>query len=1293
MSTHERNDSADRGAGGGGGSSGGGGPVSLKDVFAKAASMGAEERGAFLDRACAGDAGMRSRVEELLRVHDAAPAFMANPTDAAGAQMLVGGAARSTVHRAIVQGPGSRVGHYKILQHIGEGGFGTVFLAEQERPVRRKVALKIIKPGMDSRQVIGRFEAERQALAIMDHPHIARVLDGGLTDDQRPYFVMEYVVGDAITKFADAHTLTVRERLDLFQQVCSAVQHAHTKGIIHRDLKPGNVLVSMVDGKPFAKVIDFGIAKATGAAGGRLSDVSFFTEHRQLIGTPEYMSPEQAEGSLDIDTRTDVYSLGVLLYELLTGTTPIEGERLRSAAFDEMRRIIREEEPPAPSMRLVRALPSPVSAAEAQASAPVGGAVAQASPPVGAVSPGRNHPKPRAFAKFAEVKGELDWIVLKALEKERGRRYESASALADDVRRHLSGEAVVAAPISTAYRVRKFVKRNRGAVVTASAVAAALLVGIAGTTWQWGVARQAADRERMAKDDAQHQQRAAESARDALAAQVTSIKGVFDSVATEIRHASEAGVFPATEPVTPTDPGQDPTLLQLRLMREYSVHWIREAVASHQALRERTRQAERQSEIAKRAIEEAAKLMYCDVCPGDELAPTKDYADGMRSVRPELSEDEVQIRTLAFMAEKGAEQLQAKTQEAQWSAYTANLALAQAAMEDGDFERAREAIEDCPKANRGWEWSLLRSRAQSVKWSSRRIPLSVDADSGRIVTQAGDFRVTLDDAASGAILADLGRVGNRTQILSSAGVLLAMAHDNIVTKYSLVTGELVQSARMDPGHRLTLFSSDGSRILATTGDGRLLLLAWPKGEVVATLSEPGGYTSSSFLGDGRFAVLSGVDGWQVLDASTGEQRIRVDGGSIAITPNGQFAAVSDTGASITIYETGSWSVKQRLEVAEGRVDYLMYFARPDRLVATLDDGRVLVTDGARSIVIESRLVDGHVPLLSMDGSLIATSDAGGNKTTVWSGESGERLVTVRGAARQFGDGDATLVTIDGDGATWHVWDVATGMRRMSVRSDPLASLNDAQLVGELLLVTSRRIGAIGGRVEAHVVDAMGGPEQVIASDDSLAERVSAIMRDVASLQPAVKEVATPDGTRRISVDSEGRVRFFARGHDQEREVAVFRMDDAVTNLQMTGDGMRLIIHLADGSARVWDIREPEERRKDLQAEWAERAPAGAYLDTFWNAKNADGSLSIPDDKLRDAVIADASLTPLRRLVAVELIGERLDDDGRAAEAAFEAIIKDQTDKALVQSAATAADLPPRVRARVVEKAAGWVAGK
>jgi WD40 repeat protein/serine/threonine protein kinase/tetratricopeptide (TPR) repeat protein len=409
----------------------------------------------FLETVCGNDAALRERVEVLLKAHGQYN------------QLLDGEGFVATLDQPLSERPGTQIGPYKLLQQIGEGGFGIVYMAEQTEPVRRRVALKVIKPGMDTRQVIARFEAERQALAVMDHPNIARVLDAGATESGRPYFVMELVRGTPITQYCDENNLPVRDRLELFASVCQAIQHAHTKGIIHRDIKPTNVLVTRQDGQPIVKVIDFGIAKAMGQ---QLTDKTLFTEFAQMIGTPLYMSPEQAElSSTDIDTRSDIYSLGVLLYELLTGSTPVSKEQLKQAAFDEIRRIIREEEPQKPSTRI---------------------STAEAAPSIAA----QRHTEPAKLARL--VRGELDWIVMKALEKDRNRRYETANGLARDIAHYLHDEAVVACPPSTGYRLRKFARRNKALLATGLVVSAAVLA----TVIVLAVSNYRIRRERNAKD-------------------------------------------------------------------------------------------------------------------------------------------------------------------------------------------------------------------------------------------------------------------------------------------------------------------------------------------------------------------------------------------------------------------------------------------------------------------------------------------------------------------------------------------------------------------------------------------------------------------------------------------------------------------------------------------------------------------------------------------------------------------------------------------------------------------------
>jgi serine/threonine protein kinase/tetratricopeptide (TPR) repeat protein len=410
-----------------------------KLIFGEALRLSvAAERAAYLDQACAEDLKLRQEVESLLSAYTQAGDFLGQPRPFPAADSLV-------------ECTGTMIGRYKLLEQVGEGGFGVVWMAEQEEPVRRRVALKIIKLGMDTKEVVARFEAERQALAMMDHPNIARVFDGGATDTGRPFFVMELVKGVPITEYCDANKLSARARLALFVQVCQAVQHAHQKGVIHRDLKPSNILVTVQDDRPIPKVIDFGVAKATQA---RLTEKTIFTRFRQWIGTPAYMSPEQAGlGNLDVDTRSDVYSLGVLLYELLTGQTPFDAQKMLVSGYDAVMQTIREEDPPKPSTRLSTLAKEELSVVAARRSA-----------------------EPAKLGGL--VRGDLDWIVMKCLEKDRQRRYETPGALAQDVARHVNCQPVLASPPSAAYLLGKLVRRNRVAVSFVSLLALALIIGL-----------------------------------------------------------------------------------------------------------------------------------------------------------------------------------------------------------------------------------------------------------------------------------------------------------------------------------------------------------------------------------------------------------------------------------------------------------------------------------------------------------------------------------------------------------------------------------------------------------------------------------------------------------------------------------------------------------------------------------------------------------------------------------------------------------------------------------------------
>jgi eukaryotic-like serine/threonine-protein kinase len=476
----------------------------LKSIFSEALERPAgPERLAYLEGVCGDDPVLRARADELLFAYARAGGFLGSSPGEATADSCGETDKEATLAatdppdspsspgtRPSAEGPGSRIGPYKLLQEIGQGGMGAVFMAEQEKPVRRRVALKVIKAGMDSAQVIARFEAERQALALMDHPSIARVFDAGTTDSCRPFFVMELVKGIPITEYCDEARLSPKERLELFIPVCQAIQHAHQKGIIHRDIKPSNVLITLIDGKPVPKVIDFGVAKAIDQ---QLTEKTLFTQYGSIVGTLEYMSPEQADLSgLDVDTRSDLYSLGVLLYELLTGTTPLERERLREACYAEILKRIKEEVPPKPSTRLSGSGDRLASIAA-----------------VRGIEPGR---------LTRAVRGDLDWIVMKALEKSRTRRYETANGFARDVQRYLDGDPVEARPPSASYRLGKFARKYRAVLATAASLAMVLIAATAFSFYQAVRARRAAEAAQAAEREARLQRDEASQARDAEAA-------------------------------------------------------------------------------------------------------------------------------------------------------------------------------------------------------------------------------------------------------------------------------------------------------------------------------------------------------------------------------------------------------------------------------------------------------------------------------------------------------------------------------------------------------------------------------------------------------------------------------------------------------------------------------------------------------------------------------------------------------------------------------------------------------
>jgi WD40 repeat protein len=883
-----------------------------------------EERAAYLSQVCAHDVALRQKVEALLRVHAEADQYFGTvPKDVRRASFsgLAGAAqAASDVHiNAISETPGDRIGRYKLLEKIGEGGMGVVYMAEQEEPVRRRVALKIIKLGMDTKQVVARFEAERQALALMDHPNIAKVLDGGAADTGRPFFVMELVQGVPITEFCDKNRLSAEERVKLFLPVCQAIQSAHQKGIIHRDLKPTNILVTFnPDGSGMPMVIDFGVAKATNQ---KLTEKTVFTNYAAMIGTPAYMSPEQAEMSrLDVDTRSDIYGLGVLLYELLTGTTPFPEKRLRSVGYNEIQRIIVEEEPDRPSTRLstLRGEQRSVVASNRGGSELTLG---------------------RAFP------GDLDWIVMKCLEKDRGRRYETANGLARDLQRHLNNEPVVARPPSGAYRVRKFVYRNRVMVTAATAVGVVLILGTFVSTWQ-------AIRATHAKREAEANERKAQAAQANEAQQRRRAEAGERSAQRLLYHASMQLAQEAWE--------QDNVRRLQELLDETATYpdrgfewfyWQRQTHSELMTLRGHgagvvsvalSRDGQR---IVTGGWEGTAKVW--DAATGGELLTLRGHRDGVNCAA--FSPDGRRIVT-------GSGDRTAKV----WDAATGNEQLTLT-------------------GHMGW--------VSSVAFSP---------DGRRIATGSADQTARVWDAASGTNLCAF--KGHRAEINSVAfspdGQRMVTGSRDFTAKVWDATGgnEPFTLKGHTDGISSARFSPDGRRL--GTGSFDQTAKVWDlatRKELFALKGHTNRIWSVAFSTDGqRIATASKDATARVWDATTGSQLLVLIGhstnvGSVAFSPDGRCLVTGGGDRTAKVWDAANG---QLLLTLRGHSDAVWPVAfSPDgrRIVTGSEDRTAKVWDAANGTQLLT--LQGHSTWLELvafspDGRRIVTG-SGDHSAKVW----------------------------------------------------------------------------------------------------------------------------------------------------------------------------------------------------------------------------------------------------------------------------------------------------------------------
>jgi WD40 repeat protein/serine/threonine protein kinase len=1058
-----------------------------KAIFLDAIEKYAPEQWAcYLDEACGGDGSLRARVDKLLRARAQLGSFHETPEPAPGA----------TTDEPLTERPGTMIGSYKLLQQIGEGGMGVVYMAEQQQPVRRKVALKIIKPGMDSAQVIARFEAERQALALMDHQNIAKVFDAGTTQSSRsretsdsagtltssatgrPYFVMELVHGVPITQYCDDHHLTPKERLGLFLPVCHAIQHAHQKGIIHRDLKPSNVLVCLYDGVPVPKVIDFGIAKATGP---QLTERTMFTQFGTLVGTLEYMSPEQAEMSqLGIDTRSDVYSLGVLLYELVTGTTPLERHRLREAGFDEIRRLIREEEPPKPSTRL-----STSGIALAAISA-------------------QRQTEPAKLTRL--VRGELDWIIMKALEKDRNRRYESANSLARDVERYLHDEPVEACPPTAGYKLRKFARKHKAGLATAVGFAALLMLGTVisasqavRATQAEAVANanavQAQEKEYEAnqqRNDAQQQRDLAQRQRDEARTLNEKLQAALEQVKStqaELRstlyashinlaqHAWEAGgvgrVLELLEQHRPK-PGES----DLRSFEWYYLYRLCHSdlftLKGHTGRVSSVAYSPDGNRLASGAYDETVKapaVKVWDAQTGKELLSLKVHASAVSSVA--FSPDGKSLASGTTIWDN-TKQVDDFGEVEVWDAQTGQVLLTlkghtggvQSVAFSPDGKRLASGSKgpdwNGPGEVKVWDAKTGRELL-SLKGHLNIHSVVFSPDGKLLASAAGRDTVKVWDAQTARELLTL-KSGARSVAFSPDGKRLASAAmDNRVKVWDAQTGQELLTLK---GHNVQInsvaFSPDGKRLASAAMDNRVKVWDAQTGKELLTFQGHTGPVSSVvFSPDGTRLATGARDGVKIWDATTSPEAPtfsarnvrgvvfspdgkRLAGGSYDETLKAPALKVWDaqTGHELLSLKGHASSISsvafspdgKRLASGSGTWDATKraFVSREVKLWDAQTGQELLTLKGHSAAVVSVAFSPDGKRLASGSGDDVNRYPPRPGEVKVWDAQTGQELLSFQGGRSvAFSPNGKRLASASGEGVK--VWDAQTGQEILTLR--------------------------------------------------------------------------------------------------------------------------------------------------------------------------------------------------------------------------------------------------------------------
>jgi len=1094
-------------------------PKDVKSIFAEALEKKTpQDRAAYLDKACGGDADLRSKLESLLESHDQAGSFLEAP------------ALDVTVtfdKSPLTEGPGTVIGPYKLLEKIGEGGMAYVYMAEQERPLRRRVALKIIKLGMDTKQVIARFEVERQALAVMDHPNIAKVFDAGATETGRPYFVMELVKGVSITEYCDKNKLSTPERLDLFIQVCNAVQHAHQKGIIHRDIKPSNVMVTLHDGKPVPKVIDFGIAKATIQ---RLTEKTLFTKYAQMIGTPEYMSPEQAEMSgLDIDTRADIYSLGVLLYELLTGTTPFDAEDLRSKGYGEMQRIIRETEPLKPSTKLSTMGDSLAGVAE------------------------HRKTNPDLLAKL--VRGDLDWIVMKSLEKDRTRRYETVSSLAADVKRHLNEEPVEAGPPGATYRIGKFIRKHRRTVAAVATIVGIIIIGLVVSTSMYVLANRARQNEAVARTKAEQAKVIAEQAKKAEQEQ----RNLAETKAEDLRRSLYVNSIQLAD----------------AKYREGNIRRVRELLEScPNDLR--GWEWDRLNYIRDESIMTLSGTSDQSIRPAwgkdDCIHAAMLDPDGKRIVSGHL--DGI-IRVWDSVTGKKLREFRAHGRELWSLAVSSN---GQRVVSGGSDQTIKV-----------WDtetFEMIRTIPGQETW----FYLAVSPDGTHIASSAGgDGVLQIWDTQTGSELITLGDRKTNTDCFkfSPDGKRIISGDDAGDLKiWDVTTGEMLTVIHADPySVGCIAVNSNGSQI-ASAGLTDKEIKVWDVQTRVQLASfrghQPNFVGSLAFSPDGNY-IVSGdnINLVKTWETATGRELATYRGheggiNSLAFTRDGKRIVSGSWDGTVKLWDVSEEREPIRLPVCQGppnsiRTAYTVAFSPDGKRMASNMEGMVKVWDVDSCV----ELMTLHRPVavrqqelrnpqrtsiaFSTDGKLIGASMRGGT-IKVWDMEKMAEVVTLKAGQRvwdlAFSPDSKRLVAasmILGDSyqpkGVVNIWDLSKGEEIMGLPLGDLVPLSVAFSADGKYVVLGFGDGAI------KVWDVSSGAEAM-----GMMGRHGAVLGVAFSPDGKLLASASHHGIPNIWDAATGLELTTLGGHN-----------DAVVSIAFSPDGRRVLTASVDRTAKVWDV--------------------------------------------------------------------------------------------------------------------------